>query len=194
MKRTVLFTAGITLAAAIITMVCIYFIIALVSPVSAADFWDGLGAYSLSVKYYEKQYDKTGNPEDLSVLCLKLDEYDDSETAAFYLKIFTESEDFIVICEKEDLKTERKIGAYDYYYGKYAVAEYFDKGVNAAIAVAQVSQNAGYTRYNPYYVLLNDEKLGISEEERAAVTVAAEEYVSTFPEDEQAKIRQDLGL
>ena len=182
------------MAAAILTMVCIYFIVALVSPVSVANFWDGVGAYSLSVKYYEKQYEKTGSSGDLSALCLKVDEYDDFKTAALYLKIFTESEDFILLCEREDSRTELKVGAYDYYYGKYAVAEYYDKGVNAAIAVAQVSQNAGYTRYNPYYVLLNDEKLGVSEEERAAVIAAAEEYVSTFPEGEQARVREDLGL
>ncbi len=194
MKKTVLFTAGVTFAAAILTAVIIYFIVAFVSPVAVAGLWNDVGAYSLSVKYYERQYEKTGDEGDLLTLCLKTDEYKDSKRASFYLEILTGKENFNALCESEDAKVSLAVSAYDYYYGKYAVAEYYRVGINAAISVAVRSQDNGYTRYNPYYVLLNDGKIGLTESDREVLIAAAEEYVSSFPIEEQDGIRQEMGL
>jgi len=153
-----------------------------------------VGVYSLSVKYYEKQYKKTEGLKDLLTLCLKLDEYEDCEVSAKYLKIFTEGESFSDICSIEDGEKSYGVKAYDYYYGKYAVSEYLSNGVSSAIEVAKVSQKNGYTRHNPYYVLLNDAKLNMSDTDRAEVVSAAEEYVFSFPEQERDRIRLEIGL
>ncbi len=196
LKKTVFYTATITLAVAIAVIFAVYFIIAAVSPITVAKFWDNTGAYALSVKYYERQYEKTDDDSDLAELCLKLNEYEDSVKAATYCEILTGKEGYSEFCQKIDAEKKYSYKTYDYYYGKYAVAEYLKNGMASAILVAEASQYNGYTEYNPYYVLLNDGKLNLSDGDKDLLISAAEDFVSSLDktDEEKAAIKKSMGI
>ena len=173
MKKLVLKTAVITVAAVILTVAAAYFCIAVFSPRTLADAWAGAGNYSLSVKYYEKNYGKTNKIADLALLCDALDEEKDAVRAAEHLKTLTENAGFADYCASEDANGGYAVSAYEYYYGKYAVAVYYSGGINAAIEVAVAAVANGYTENNAFHVLLLGVKL-LSPSDRAAIAAAIE--------------------
>ena len=156
MKKLVIRTVAITVAAIIVLMAAIYLVFALAFPKTLAGCWKDMGNYSLAAKYYEKQYDKSEDLDDLATLCVYLDAKTDGARAAGYLKLLTENENFNARCEKEDKEGGFKYTAYEYYYGKYAVAEYYANKIDAAITVAKKAVSKGYTANNAFYVLLID--------------------------------------
>ncbi len=89
---------------------------AMFAPGRVASFFDGVGGYSASVFFYERQYEKTGDFSDLVVLVDKLDDQADKYTAEKYLKIFIEHQDFESYCAG---KTVMGISLSDYYVGRF---------------------------------------------------------------------------
>ena len=171
MKKLVLKTIAVTVAAIIALTAAIYLTLALFFPKTLAGAWKDVGSYSLSAKYYERQYDKSGDTEDLATLCVNLDEKADSARTAKYLKILTEDEKFSERCAFEDKQGGFKYTAYEYYYGKYAVAEFYANKIDAAITVAKKAVSAGYTEHNAFYVLLGEETLTKSDGEKIAAAI-----------------------
>ena len=194
MKNLVVKTAAVTLAAIIVLIVAVYLIFALAFPKTLAEGFKAIGSYSLSVKYYEKQYKKSGGTADLAVLCVVLNEKSDSARAVKYLGALTESEDFAVYCAGEDEHGGFKMTAYEFYYGKYTVAEFYENGIDAAITAAKKAVAAGYTENNAFYVLLVDaDTLGAQGGQ--AVSSAVTEIKSGLTEQEQIDYAQrDIDL
>ena len=155
MKKIVIKTVAITLAAIIALFAAVYIILALFAPKTLAAAWEGTGNYSISVRYYEKQYDKTGDLTDLADLCAKINVKTDSARAVKYLVLLTGDAKFAGFCE-DSAKTLYKMTAYEYYYGALTVATYYDSGLNPAITVAKKAVGAGYTANNAFYILLTD--------------------------------------
>ena len=78
MKKLVLKTALIT-AGALVILFGIFCVVNLIFfPKSVANFFYSAGNYNASVKFYQKNYERTKAYEDLDLLCVKLD------TAYFY--------------------------------------------------------------------------------------------------------------
>ena len=164
MKRLIIKTAAITVAAIIVITTAAYFLIAIFSPKTLATGWKAVGNYEFSLKYYEKQYQKTETLEDLAELCGALDAKNDSGRTEKYLAIFTAKEDFSKYCEKEDEKGGFKMTAYEYYYGRYTVAAFYKNGIKAAVDIAKSAFGNKYTENNSFYILLIEvETLGSSE-------------------------------
>ena len=156
MKNLVLKTVAITLAVIIAVAAALYFSVALFSPKTLAKIWDSAGNYSVAVKYYEKQYEKSGDISDLAILCAKLDAKNDSARAVKYFAQFTANSEFSAFCERQDTGNEFKMTSYEYYYGTYTVAEYYENGLSFAIIVAKKAVSKGYTKHNAFYVLLSE--------------------------------------
>lgn len=191
MKKLVIKTVAITVAAIIVLMAAIYLTFALFFPKTLASAWKDMGNYAIAAKYYEKQYGKSEDVDDLAELCVYLDEKDDSARTAKYLKLFTEDENFNARCELEDEKGGFKYTAYEYYYGKYAVAEFYANKIAAAIAVATKAVSAGYTENNAFYVLLL-EKENLTESDRDAIVSAITEIKSGLTDEEKQIADKDI--
>lgn len=191
MKRLVIKTVAITVAAIIVIMAAIYLTFALFFPKTLAGTWKDMGNYSIAAKYYEKQYDKSKDVDDLATLCVYLDEKDDSARAAKYLKLLTEDENFNAHCEKEKEEGGFKYTAYEFYYGKFTVAEFYANGINAAILVATKAVSAGYTENNAFYVLLL-EKENLSESDRGAIVSAITEIKDGLTDAEKQIADKDI--
>ena len=173
MKNLVLKTVIMTFTVIITVIAAIYACFAIFSPKTLAKFWEDAGSYSFSIKYYEKQYEKSGDISDLANLCAKLEVKSDSERAVKYFAVFTDSEDFSAICEKEDKAGGYAFTSYEYYYGSYAVASYYNSGIASAISVAKKAISAGYTEHNAFFVLLSETPLKKAEGESVAEEISA---------------------
>ena len=193
MKKLVIKTVAITVAAIIVLMAAIYLTFALAFPKTLANCWKDVGNYSIAAKYYEKQYDKSGDLDDLAELCVYLDAKTDGVKAAKYLKLLTENENFNARCEQEDKKGGFKYTAYEYYYGKYAVAEFYANKIDAAITVAKSAVSKGYTENNAFRVLLLDAE-DLTESDRGAIVSAINEIYGGLTDAEKQIADRDINF
>ena len=162
MKKLVLKTAAITLACVVGLTAIIFGIFALFIPKPLANLFDKLGWYSWSMSYYEKQYQKSNDVEDLYTVCLKVDQENDSERAEKYLAIIVGMDNFRDFCRSKDRKGDA-LTTEEYLEAKYVNVVYRNKGIDEAMqkatrCVSYVGTN-GYTEHNPYYMLVTDDSL-----------------------------------
>ena len=194
MTKLVLKTVLITVAAIILTVAAAYMCLALFFPKTLAKGWEAVGSYDLSVKYYEKQYEKTEDISDLSALCVKIDAEKDASRAVKYLKLFTENADFLELCEKNDADGVYGFTAYEIYFGKYAIAAYYNSGIPAAVDVAKAATQSGYTEHNAFYVILSGVKT-LTASDGQAISAAVSEIKGGLTDDSQIEFAErDIGL
>jgi len=165
-KKVVLKTIAITLASIVLALGLFFGSFALFSPITLAKFFDGLGVYSLSINFYESNFNKTKKVSDLATLVVKLDSEKDSERAEKYLKLFTECEGFDAYCDLEDEYTESNISSKEFYLGDYVYVLCVNGKVDEAISVAfdYVEEN-GYTKNNPCRIIVLNAETFLSQEQ-----------------------------
>ena len=153
MKKLVIKTTLITLASLIGTIIIAFSAVAIFAPGFTAGIFDGVGNYSATVFFYQKQYSKTGDINDLSILVNKIDLENDSERAEKYLDLMLKHEDFDFYCDSQSQSEDFSL--VEYYCGNYAYALALNGKFDEAISVAEnfVSENS-YTKNNPYTVLI----------------------------------------
>ncbi len=186
MTKLVVKTVLITVAAIILTLAAVYLCLALFFPKTLAKGWEDIGSYNLSLKYYEKQYEKTEDITDLSVICVKVNSEKDAVRAVKYLKILTENPKFSDLCAAEDANIAIDYGftAYELYYGKYAIAAYYQGGITAAVNVANTATQHEYTEHNAFYVILSVVKT-LTASDGQAIAAAVSEIKSGLTDGEQ---------
>ncbi len=163
MKDLVVKTVLITLAFIFSIILLVFGALALFSPITLADTFDGTGGYSSSIYFYEKQYKKTGDIEDLALLAIKVNQDIDAQLAEQYLGELVSHEKFAEFCAEEEGK---ELSNREFYYGKYAVALVKNDGFDKALEVAEEFVKAnGYTSYNPYSVLIIEQGESFSSEQ-----------------------------
>ena len=192
MKNLVLKTVIMTFTVIITVIAVIYACFAIFSPKTLAKFWENAGNYSVSVKYYEKQYEKSGDIVDLANLCAKLDVKSDSKKAVKYLAVFTDSENFTEFCEKEDKAGGYKFTSYEYYYGIFTVANYYENGLNAATDTAKKAVKEGYTDRNAFFVLLSETPL--TKEDGNIIKTEISAIKETLSDGEKGFAERDIKI
>lgn len=163
--KLVLRTVAITMASVIGACLVVFGALTLFTPVTLARFFDGMGMEKSAVSFYEKQYNKTGDINDLSVLVMKIDGKNDSVRAEEYLAVLVLHDDFESYCDLQDAGQETSLSAKEYYSGQYAVILCKNAKVSEALDFAKgfVTEN-GYTDYNPYSVVLTEVGASLGEE------------------------------
>ena len=195
MKKTILKTVAITVAVLVAVTCLLYVCLMIFSPVTLGKLWDGLGSYDLSVKYYEKQYDKTGDINDLSAFTVKLDEKGDAERTAKYLSVMVDREDFNSFCTKSDDNSGYGFSARDYYYGKYTVATFYFGGLDSALNVAEKCVNEKYSAHSPFYVLMAEaEELKKADADRIAVKIGEIILTGRLSAEELINANSDISF
>lgn len=161
MKKLILKTTAITLASVIVALGLFFGSFAIFSPITLAKFFDGVGMYSLSINFYESNFDKSNKLSDLVLLINEIDKEKDSELAEQYLKLLVEYEGFDRFCELEDEYNPSQISARDFYLGEYVYALVKNAKFDLALDIAfgYVAEN-GYTENNPCRIIVfNAERL-----------------------------------
>ena len=116
MKKLVIKTAVITIVSLLGAVIVAFGAFAMFAPGSVAEFFDGVGSYSTSVFFYERQFEKSADFEDLALLVNKIDDEKDAERADKYLLLFINHEEFNSYCLG---KTTMGVPLSEYYLGRY---------------------------------------------------------------------------
>lgn len=153
MKKLVIKTTLITLASLIGAMAITFGAIALFAPGFTAGIFNGVGNYSATVFFYEKQYAKTQSLIDLMILVDKVDYEKDGVRAEKYLELLVNHKDF----DKLSGVDGGTVSENEFYLGNYAlVLAKNDKFVKALSVSSEFVKENGYTNYNPYRILIYD--------------------------------------
>ena len=156
MNKLIVKTALITLGCVMLFCVLLYGVFALFFPVLLAGFLEDLGREDLAVPYYELEYERTNDPSSLVVLCLRIDQSEDSVRANKYLTALTERDDFMDICNALTSETDKNsISYYEFFYGKLVIACQKTLGVEKATERALLGVSNGYKNSNPFYISLS---------------------------------------
>lgn len=198
MTKLVLKTILKTLLCVVILGALIYGVLALFFPSTLASGFNMLGNYNLSVKYYQKTYEKSGDYDDLVVLCDRVDEEKDSARAEKYLKILTGDKNFEVYFETFDQlqNTQIVFTSIDFYTGKHVLATYNAQGLDKALSLASdYVDRYGYNKFSPYGFLISSylDKMSDGDKQKIKTELSAI-LASDIPEEQKANVTIDLGL
>ena len=174
MKKLVVKTAIITLASLICTLLIAFGALAVCAPNYLGRVFDGTGNHSVAVFFYEKQFEKTGNVDDLNTLVLKLDVKSDSQKAEKYYKKIIEHSDFESLCQSQNSQNGL-VGAKDFYVGQYVLSLAYNGKFEEAVAYSKDYIGASYQKNNPFQALIYNYLTSDKVDQINAVKVALEE-------------------
>ncbi len=163
MKDLVVKTVLFTLAFILGIVVLVFGALAIFTPITLAEVFDGTGGYSASIHFYQKNYEKTGEIEDLALLALKINQDVDGDKAEKYLEKLVSDAEFVEFCKTE---VGGELSNKQFYIGKYASVLVLNGKFDKALEVAEsfVTDN-DYTALNPYSVILIERGESLSEAE-----------------------------
>ena len=191
MKKLVLKTALITLGSIVGALCILYGVFALFFPLNMANFLDSLGIQKGAVSFYELHYEKTGDISDLGVLCVKVDELEDSARADKYISLLVEDDGFNSYLAFFDEGGNSLISGRDFFYGKLAIAKQKMGGVDEFITFATDAVKDGYSEFNCFFIALSVDNLFTSED-KEKVKDALLLIQPTLDGEEKAFIERDL--
>ncbi len=120
MQKYVLKVSIISVLALFAVALLSYFFIAIFSPVTVANFYSNVANFKKASIYYESEYRKSGEIEDLCLLCDNALKSGDNELIAEHLQKLCEDETFYSYCQaKED-----GVEYYELITSKYLQSEY----------------------------------------------------------------------
>ena len=191
MKKLVLKTALITLGSIVGALCLLYGVFALFFPLNMANFLDSIGMQKGSVSFYELHYEKTEDISDLGVLCVKVDELEDSVRAEKYIGLLVSDKGFNDYLLSFDEGNENLISGRDFFYGKLAIAKQKTGGVEEFLSFALDSIKDEYSEYNCFFIALTVEDL-FSSEDKVKIKNALLLVEPTLDAEEKAFIERDL--
>ena len=163
MKKLVIKTVFITIIAILSVFIAVMSAICVFKPRCIAKMFDDLGNYESSQYFYQMQYEKTQEIDDLIVLIDNAYEKQDKQKLVVFVRTLINNEDFYAYCQSKNSKlAPNQMTTEEYYFGVYVellLSEgKFDKAVKSAKAYV-VNDNGslelGYTKFNPIRVLVS---------------------------------------
>ncbi len=150
MKKLVLKTIGVTVAAILAVVLIIYGIMALGFPKDLASFYDGLGNDKLAVSYMAKAYRRTGDIKDLDKTCVYAIKTGDNGLIAEHLEDLVFHEGFKNYCNNSQKGTEY----YDFMASKFVSTSYAVSGLDNDIVNKAFLLTGDYRNGCAAYTLL----------------------------------------
>ena len=148
MKQLVIKTVLIALLLIIAISFVVIGLICVFSPITIANASYRLGNYDLSVKYTQKQYEKSNSFEDLALLVERGIIASDYETVALYSQTFLNHERFESYSQSQD-------GDYTNYIANgYILSLYNSGNVDKSITTALQYVNSEFSLPNPVTTLV----------------------------------------
>ena len=195
MRKLVIKTIAITLAAIVGALVVAFGATWLFAPKILANVFDGVGNYAASVFFYEEQFNKTGDISDLAVLVDKLDIEKDAEKAEGLLKKLVTHDNFEEFAIESDAGKTPIVSTKEYYAGLYTVVLY-DNGklLDSLQCCALFVMDSGYTASNPYRTLIAERFNEFSDYDIEKINLMLEEELPTLSGDEYARAVSDLDI
>ncbi len=175
MKKLVVKTSLITLATIVGAVIIAFFSLWIFSPKTLANVFDGVGAYSASLYFYEQNYNKTEDIRDLALLVDELIKNEDNENLETYSKKLISDNGFYNYCLVQDRTYLDAITTKEYYTGVYAIALINNGKLETAITfMSDCVGEDGYTDYNPFRTVIYEFKNDDSVLRSCAIAITAE--------------------
>ena len=165
MKRLVVKTVLITVLSLVCVTALSFFSLFFFYPKALGNVFKAVGDDEAALYFYEKQYNKSGTADDLSVVVDLLDVEKDPDKVYVYTNELIAKSDFSAFCEKKD-KNAVGMTTSEYYYAKFAVSDFYVNGIESAEEICKESVTiSGYTDYNAYRILIASAQLTDSDKE-----------------------------
>ncbi len=174
MKKLVIKTVFITIIAILVTCFAVMSAFCVFKPKVIAKMFEDLGNYKASQYFYQMQYNKTEDINDLLILIDNTYENQNNGELLNYVGKLISHKDFKAFCQNknqslgaDEMKTE------EYYAGLYVELLTIDDSFNKAIGFARSyvvkangAINLGYTKFNPFRVLINNRSSLLTEQKQ----------------------------
>lgn len=193
MKKIIVKTSLITFLALIVLTLIAYFVVGGVKPKILADFYYQVGYYQTAEKYYERQYDKTGDVQDLYNIVVALDqEYQGQKTYNYAVELLNH-QDFESFCQSIKVQYT-KLSTEQYVINKGAVG-LSNVDFNGAMDFCfEKTKVLGYTEFNAYRAVIAS-KTELTVEQKSAVKDSLNSLAQHIDNAEQLNnLNQDLEL
>ena len=198
MQKTIIKTIIITVVAFIGALAIAFGILSLCCPNFIADVADTLGANSICTYYREKQFEKSGEFDDLKKLVISLDADENSRLTSIYsFELIEENRvEFNDYC-KQDGKKEfgSEKNAKEYFFDKYIISEYnqgrIDNALNLAVKCV-MTEGCGYTASNPFRSLIYGKAEELSEQDIYSIRSKLVLSLYSLSNEENVRRQQDI--
>ena len=205
MRNLVVKTVGLTLAGILLITGITLTFISFFSPVTLARLTESIGLKEVSVSYYERQYNKTHDLNDLANLIFRLDADTDAKTCETYCLSFFKNPnyaDYLKGKGAERFKSEIKAG--EYFYGKFCIVEYNLDKINNSVKIAKkhIEDYNSYAKYgeekfdNPLTTLISAKGVKLTATDLDYLELelnAIKENPLVQDADSQTKITNDIN-
>lgn len=193
MKKLIIKTICFTLGAIMLLMGLLYGALAIFSPKTLANFFDGVGFERLALKNYEREYNKTEDILDLYELVVKLDEEKNAEKCEKYSLVLISSENFDALCALLDGE-DSTITTKEFVSSKYALALlYGGKFSDSANFAKDYFDENGYTSFSPFRVLVSEGRAVFSAQQKQSLAEKLNEALLVASASEQVLINSDIN-
>ncbi len=163
MKKLVIKTTFITIISILAVCIIVMSAICAFKPRTIGKMFENLGNYEASQYFYQRQYEKTQEIDDLILLIDNAYEKQDSQKLVVFVRALINSKDFYAYCQSKNSKlAPNQMTTEEYYFGVYVellLSEgKFDKAIKSAKAYVvkdDGSLELGYTKFNPVRVLVS---------------------------------------
>ena len=196
MKKLVIKTVAIVLSIIVGVVAITFGVLCLTTPKTIAKGFESLGNYSASKYFYEMQYDKTENVDDLLVLIDNAYGHNDKTNLQGYLSELIGHKKFKKFCTDKNanllsggMKTEE-------YYSAFYASVLFDNGNfdGAKDFCASYVDTMGYTKFNPFTELIKAKLSEFSTPQKDALILVLNGYLSSISDPAQIiLLNQDIN-
>lgn len=178
MSKYVFKTAVITVLCIIGAIVIVFFALFLFSPKTLGNAFKKTGNTSAAAYFYSRQYNKSGSSFDLAVLIDVYDAKTDAGKVFGYSQELVGKPDFNAFCEEKDAGNTAGVTTAEYYYAKYAISSYYEKGIGVCVQACTASVTlSGYTGYNAFRYVIT--AIDLSDADKAVMRDKIWELITT---------------
>ena len=196
MKKLVIKTVIIVVSVIICVFAITFGVLCSTNPRAIAKGFESLGNYSASKYFYEMQYNKTEDIDDLFVLIDNAYGQKDKIGMQNYLGELISHKDFNQYCNDQNKGlAQSAMKSEEYYSGFYATVLYENgKFDNALRFCSSFVNTMGYTNFNPFRALIDGKLNLLTAEQKTQIKTALNGHLSNFSDAQQINlINQDIN-
>lgn len=201
MKKLVIKTVFITVMSILIVCLAVISAFCIFKPRVIAQMFDNFGNYNATQYFYQRQYEKTGEIEDLLMLIDNAYEKQDNVALRNCIGQLIADDEFKSYCINKNLAVAPgNIKTEEYYASWYAEVLCITGDFADAVAFSNTyvlkddgSVNMGYTKFNPFRTLVNIKSNLTQAQVNVLKQAIQEKLVSITDVTELGYIAQDLN-
>ena len=196
MKKLVIKTVVIVLSVIVCAMAITFGVLCSTNPKAIAKGFESLGNYSASKYFYEMQYNKTDDIDDLLVLIDNAYAQKDKVGMQNYLGELISHKYFNQYCnEQNEGLTPSAMKSEEYYSGFYANVLYENGKFNGVLRFCSSYVNTmGYTAFNPFRSIIESKLSVLTAEQKTQIKTVLNGLLSTISDSGQISlINQDIN-